>query len=447
MKKALTILAVVLMVGFRMLQVGIQLASRDILPPDESFFVVERLKVAPEDNAYTYFLQATNDLYMPEDHSVLGKYLAGEPVDEAELDLLLKNNTDCIAQVKKGVACAVCQTPEATGLGDTVPYISPWLDIGKILMVQSRQERLAGHVTASAEAGLLGAQYGNLIQQEAGSLLNYLVGVAIESMALEQILDLGVTDSATEKDLNSLAEGLNRLGAFDAGLVRAFQAEARVMLKTVETLSKGEGEYDLVDLATFGTAPDHRWDWLSRRIQRSRYIFKPNQTKQEFIQLFHEIIRDIPLSYSQINQTDPAKFGRVWTDWIKPNALGRILPALLVPGYRKSIYVRCRAESLLSGTKLAVACNRFERKKGRWPETLDELVPAYLEAVPTDPFDGEPFRYSAEKGIVYSVGANLTDEGGSMWVEGSEDEVATRRNRRKAEDLVYQIRPTEDEKE
>jgi hypothetical protein len=40
-------------------------------------------------------------------------------------------------------------------------------------------------------------------------------------------------------------------------------------------------------------------------------------------------------------------------------------------------------------------------------------VPAYLAAVPADPYDGKPFRYSAAKGVVYSVSKDLRDDGGS----------------------------------
>ena len=42
------------------------------------------------------------------------------------------------------------------------------------------------------------------------------------------------------------------------------------------------------------------------------------------------------------------------------------------------------------------------------------LVPEYVDAVPRDPFDGQPFRYSKQKGIVYALGTDLKDNGGSM---------------------------------
>ena len=62
----------------------------------------------------------------------------------------------------------------------------------------------------------------------------------------------------------------------------------------------------------------------------------------------------------------------------------------------------------------ALAAERFRLARGRWPETLDELVPAYLDAVPEDPFDGKPLRYRRRPDgfTVYSIGENGRDDGG-----------------------------------
>lgn len=60
-------------------------------------------------------------------------------------------------------------------------------------------------------------------------------------------------------------------------------------------------------------------------------------------------------------------------------------------------------------------------------------------AVPLDPFDGKPFRYDPKRGVVYSVGKNLVDNGGSaMLLEGSPSDPEPLR-RRNAEDAVYPI--------
>jgi hypothetical protein len=54
----------------------------------------------------------------------------------------------------------------------------------------------------------------------------------------------------------------------------------------------------------------------------------------------------------------------------------------------------------------ALAAERFRLAHGRWPNTLDELVPRSLAAVPLDPFDSKPVKLSRfDDGIlIYSVG-------------------------------------------
>ena len=126
---------------------------------------------------------------------------------------------------------------------------------------------------------------------------------------------------------------------------------------------------------------------------------------------------------------------------LRPNSVGEFFRLVAVVPAQKTLETKCRVESLLAGAKLAVACNRFQREQGRWPETLPELVPDYLGEVPRDPYDGAPFRYSAEKGLVWAVGQNLTDDGGSTQVPCSSKEYVASRDRRRAEDFVFALRP------
>lgn len=48
---------------------------------------------------------------------------------------------------------------------------------------------------------------------------------------------------------------------------------------------------------------------------------------------------------------------------------------------------------------------------GKLPAALDELVPAYLSAVPVDPFDGKEIRYDQERRRIWCVGKEFVDEG------------------------------------
>jgi hypothetical protein len=68
----------------------------------------------------------------------------------------------------------------------------------------------------------------------------------------------------------------------------------------------------------------------------------------------------------------------------------------------------------LHGLRLVAACRIYELRHGRLPETLDTLVPELLETVPRDPYDGKPFPYVRDQALVYSIGGDLKDSGGTV---------------------------------
>jgi hypothetical protein len=89
--------------------------------------------------------------------------------------------------------------------------------------------------------------------------------------------------------------------------------------------------------------------------------------------------------------------------------------------FAPNMLVVCRAnlrtEASLSALEAGLACERFRLTKTRWPESLGELVQAkLLDAVPIDPFDGQPLRLTRrQEGLVaYSVGYDLQDDGGNV---------------------------------
>jgi hypothetical protein len=87
----------------------------------------------------------------------------------------------------------------------------------------------------------------------------------------------------------------------------------------------------------------------------------------------------------------------------------------------------CRAElqclARTRAARTALAIERYRLKTGGLPASLDGLIPEYLAAVPLDPFTGEPLRYKqlAKGYVVYSVGQDLSDDGGKERPPKGED--------------------------
>jgi hypothetical protein len=72
-----------------------------------------------------------------------------------------------------------------------------------------------------------------------------------------------------------------------------------------------------------------------------------------------------------------------------------------------------------------LAVERYRRaNRGAAPASLDALVPAFLTAVPEDPFSaapGEPIRYRREPDayVIYSIDSNRRDDGGELYGHGA----------------------------
>ncbi len=71
---------------------------------------------------------------------------------------------------------------------------------------------------------------------------------------------------------------------------------------------------------------------------------------------------------------------------------------------------------------VACALEEYRLANGTFPETLEALAPKFLEKLPHDVINGQPLRYRrADDGqfILYSVGWNQTDDGGTVGLNKS----------------------------
>jgi hypothetical protein len=99
---------------------------------------------------------------------------------------------------------------------------------------------------------------------------------------------------------------------------------------------------------------------------------------------------------------------------------GGLLPVEHVEYTLRHSY-RTRASAVANSLALgrtadaAIAVSRYRRATGSLPDSLKELVPAYLAAIPIDPYSGHEVRYSRSPNgyVVHSLGANKRDDGGA----------------------------------
>jgi hypothetical protein len=92
----------------------------------------------------------------------------------------------------------------------------------------------------------------------------------------------------------------------------------------------------------------------------------------------------------------------------------RVLLKIIVPALARVTTLDLRNMAQLRTARVGLAIERYRLAAGELPGELADLVPTYLDVVPSDPFDGNDLRYKklATGFVVYSIGEDGSDDGG-----------------------------------
>ena len=427
MKKFFIAVAILFVVGIVLIISLTTYFGRDIPVPDVSDLAVTQ-SVKPEDTAYTFFLSANDVLYLPSDPNIVKDYINDKPVDSQIIAEVIAKNEKTLDLINRGVECESCMTPEVVTLDASLSYLSPWHKISMVLAAKTKSERLLGNKDAT-DTFITLIKFGNLIQKDAGTTIQYILGVSIMSAALEQAQNL-VYDDMPREELERLSKTIESLDSPATGLVRAFKYEYKTMDRTVDDLRNGK-------LILFEEIP------LFLQKHMPRYLLQPNRTKLIFADLCRNYIKNTHLYYTDININYPVciypSVKSVVSAMNKPNSVGKMLFYILPPASNKLIKLKCQIESDIIATNLIVNIHTYKKDNGAFPKNLQDLVPKYIDAVPVDPFDGKPFRYKPDKDIIYSVGEDCIDSGGSTAKLPKYECKSGKPNRWHLEDAVYEI--------
>ncbi|MHC4482198.1 MAG: hypothetical protein ACYSW4_01480 [Planctomycetota bacterium] len=143
------------------------------------------------------------------------------------------------------------------------------------------------------------------------------------------------------------------------------------------------------------------------------------------------IYLDLMEAYIKANQLPPhqrREAADAVEDTIENISKIHILLRTFMPALSRVTELDIRAIAHLRTAQVAIAIQRYRLAAGKLPDNLSDLAPAYLDALPKDPFDGQDIRYrKLETGfVVYSIGEDERDDGG-------------KERRRKSRDKNYDI--------
>jgi type II secretory pathway pseudopilin PulG len=101
---------------------------------------------------------------------------------------------------------------------------------------------------------------------------------------------------------------------------------------------------------------------------------------------------------------------------IKRNTFSTVIASMLAPVLARTSDKAYEAEALRRLALTGLALERHRLATGTYPEQLTDLSPRFLPAVPIDPMDGKPLRYTRTQDgdfHLYSVGTDHVDNHGT----------------------------------
>lgn len=430
------------------------------IPPELQY---ARVPLAAEDNAVTAWLQAAPMLKPLDEPAKTRVRVAWTPgakappaEDWAPVAAWRRENAGALRLIEDSLRRPKAQWPVRSP-EDFEPGLAVMRLAAIARLAQAHEACERGEPVAAADLILGTVRFGHLAADGEGALIHYLVGAACRSLGHQAAQRFAALADPTPPALRRLLDGLPALDDEPEVYARVLRAEfTDYILKAADAVAVATQWTEALrkDAATMNLLlPEHLqrptavfltpslvvghpqpWDHAAdvrealprflRYLRNARADWQHQEadpddaalTQASFLEAAREVLEPVaeetlPLSREAADRIRPAYNAFV-------NPVGRVLAARpdVVDFSARRIF-QARVEREATRTLLALRLHRIER--GHWPVRLEELVEArLLPTPPRDAFSGGLLRYDRARLVLWSVGADGRDDGGTSSSEG-----------------------------
>lgn len=266
------------------------------------------------------------------------------------------------------------------------------------------------------------------------TLIEDLVAAAERRLVQKNVrwaLKRGVLKGA---DLDRALDTLQRLDRNDDDPVRYLRGEHAAVMDTVQYIYGPPGADRGARLNR--DRLNHVFDGMDPELLVDRIPDPADEDAQptvEALTAYYEELADIMrIGYPAYRQADVSAAASRYRQ-ISP------LVGILVADLGRVHHKRAQTEASRRATQLALVLHRWAERRGRFPNSLQELGLPRNELMQIDPFTGAPFPYRTMKNdfTLYSAGENGLDDGGT--IPSTDDDTSTD----DSDDIVFWPPPSE----
>ncbi len=318
--------------------------------------------------------------------------------------------------------------PDAAMIAVLLPGVQKSRELARALSSRAMWELAEGSQVDAWRDLMTMHRLGRLVGQ-GPTLIEYLVGVAIEAIAIRgELLFLSETKPSA-KMLAMYRKQLDRIPPRASVADKLDYCERVMFLDCAYRMARGQmkwqdiangaegGDGTLVEKLAEGAIMQsvdwdvvlksaNKWyDRLSATLRKPDYRERTAEVKQ-----FNEDVKKL-VEKSRGPQALLSLLGG------KPaisQTMSDALIALLLPAVQQVGIAEGRAIQKMRNLELAFALEAYRADHGSYPDSLKPLAPKHIAEIPTDLFSGQTLKYAktAEGYLLYSVGDNEKDEEG-----------------------------------
>ena len=385
---------------------------KDIQPIDDTDLQLPTLSIQDDQNALPDLMAASEALDRTYDTEKLRDILGGKTWDAAFAAQAIASNTAAINLYASAASKPIFQNP-VTAEPDTLtpasvlPSLAIWRTLDRFNGLYAQYLARQGESSEAFQTALVGVNIGHKIETSQGHLIDWLTGRAIKVQALETIQMIIASSTTSSRELKSVAASLKMYSNDASGLVKTHKADYYSLKNLYQSIAYGDTN------ASTSSIPNGLQKLSA--IDKTNFYYHPNETISN---LATDIRGEINVSQSACDSIATHKPTRLSPSnlyflFFTPNAIGKVLHDVVSARSDSTKRKQCQENALLSAVRLFAALKAYQQDNKRLPTSLDALVPIYLSDMPLDPFSGQKFRYNPTKKIIYSIGPDKQDVGGS----------------------------------
>ena len=237
------------------------------------------------------------------------------------------------------------------------------------------------------------------------TLVGAMINVAVRGLYADCVAEGLQSHAWREADLRALEQQLSEIH-LERSLAETLIDEPMFTLRTFESSSR-------VELANLFVGPS------SSRAMKLLLKYGPRGWVYQYMVFHTRLNQRFSAGFEAANQTvlprEMDDAGRLLQHSMEHISPYNFLSTVAIPNWLRAMQRFAANQSMANEGAVACALERYHLKHGDYPQTLDALVPQFIDKVPHDLIGGQPLKYQrvdSTQFLLYSIGWNDIDDGG-----------------------------------